>query len=77
MLKILAGAIVAVSLGALLIRFRKEFAALCVRDQNHVWGFRFGERTIRVNEVVLLIVGLLSIGMGLAFLLYFFRLCGL
>ena len=47
-----------VAIGVSLLVFREQFAKKCMKDQNRTWGLRFGEREIRVTEVVTVIVGL-------------------
>ena len=68
MLNISVG-IVGIVLGAFLIIFRKWYADYCLRKQNQLWGFRFGERSVRLTEYSLIFIGLGSIGIGLLALL--------
>ena len=62
-------ALFGVLVGAFLIYFRKSFAAHCIRGQNRTWGFRFGERTVRQTERVVLVIGIGFVGIGLLALL--------
>jgi len=61
--------LVALSLGATLLWFRKEFADLCIKDQNRVWGFHFGEKATRLAEFVAVVVGAGFVVAGLLCLL--------
>jgi hypothetical protein len=56
--------VIAMLVGVGLIIFRGRFAQYTIRQQNRVWGFRFGENATRSAEVVALIVGVgfLTIG---------------
>jgi hypothetical protein len=45
--------IVAVLAGCALLTFRKPFARLSVKCQNELWGFHFGEPTVRISEGVI------------------------
>jgi hypothetical protein len=54
--------ILGVVMGVLLVVFRKPFARDAVRQQNAFWGFRFGEREVRISERVAVLVGISSIG---------------
>jgi hypothetical protein len=62
-------ALVGFSGGIFLLWFRKEFASFCIMDQNRLWGFRFGERTTRLTEVVVVVSGLGFVIFGLLALL--------
>jgi hypothetical protein len=48
---------IAVALGIVFIRYRAWIARRSVTSQNRTWGFGFDERHIRLNEMVLLIMG--------------------
>ena len=61
--------LVALSIGGMLLWFRKEFAVSCTMDQNRLWGFRFGERSTRLTEVVVVICAFGAIVAGLLCLL--------
>jgi len=57
--------VAAITVGTMLLWFRKEFAVFCIKDQNRLWRFRFGERTIWLTEVVVVVVALCMITAGL------------
>lgn len=61
------------TVGITLIILRKSFAALCVRDQNKLWGFQFGAREKRTSEVIAIIAGASLIIMGLLCLIGIIR----
>lgn len=61
----LAVAFVGILIGALLIAFRKYYASYCVERQNRLWGFRFGEKTVRLTTFVLVFIGLGFITIGM------------
>ena len=56
--------ILCVVIGVLLIVFRKPFARKAVSEQNAYWGFRFGEREVRISERVAMPVEIGAIGFG-------------
>ena len=49
--------LVGLSIGIYLLVFRKQFARSCIKDQNRLWGFHFGEREVWISEIVAVIVG--------------------
>jgi hypothetical protein len=57
--------IVALTFGTLTLWFRKGYAALIIKDQNRLWGFRFGERTTRLTEIVVVVIAMLALVAGL------------
>jgi hypothetical protein len=63
------GGVVGIVVGVLLIVFRKPFARKTVRDQNAFWGFRMGERHVRISELVAVPIGIGFIVMGVWMLL--------
>jgi hypothetical protein len=44
--------------GVLVLVFHRQFAALQIRSQNQLWGFRFGPREEAINRFVNVIVGI-------------------
>ncbi|MHB1035953.1 MAG: hypothetical protein ACYC35_15175 [Pirellulales bacterium] len=60
-----------VLVGAALFWFRKEYAAHAIRDQNRLWGFHFGERTIRGEAILSGLAGICLIIGGVLLLLGF------
>ena len=51
--------------GCVLIIWRRWFGALVVRNQNRMWGFRFGEREERISAFVATVVGLGFLAVGI------------
>jgi hypothetical protein len=56
--------ILGIVMGVLLIVLRKPFAREAMNQQNAFWGFRFGEREIKISERVAVLVGICSISFG-------------
>ena len=56
-------------MGVLIFVLRKPFARDAIRQQNAFWGFRFGERDVRISEYVLVLVAISFVVMGLLTLL--------
>ena len=52
-----------------MILLRRRYAALCITSQNRFWGFRFGERSTRMTEMMVVLTGLGFIAIGLAALM--------
>jgi hypothetical protein len=48
---------VALLVGCLLLLFHKASARRAMQDQNRLWGFHFGEREVRISQVISIIVG--------------------
>ncbi len=57
--------VIAVLVGASLVLLRKRFAQYTIRQQNRVWGFRFGDSATRSAEVVALVVGIGFVAIGI------------
>lgn len=53
--------------------FHKSFARLTIERQNKFWGFHFGQREIKITEVVSVIVGMGFIVLGFLFLFRIIR----
>ncbi len=47
----------AICIGCLLIFFRKAYARYVIREQNRIWGFKFGETQVKISEIVAILVG--------------------
>ncbi len=61
--------------GTILLWFRKEFAVLCLRDQNRLWGFNFGgQRALSWTAAVVAVVALAFLAAGLLCFLGFGRI---
>lgn len=65
----IAAAALSLMAGMALLVYRKEFARNVVRDQNRLWGFRFGEREARRSEPIVVLVAVGFLGFGVAALL--------
>lgn len=61
--------IVGVILGLVMLMFRKPFARSAMRQQNEVFGFRFGEREVRISEYVIFLVAIFFVVFGFLSLL--------
>lgn len=44
-----------------LILFRKRFARSAIRNQNRLWGYRFGSGTEQLTELMFVLIALLLI----------------
>ena len=53
---------VLVGVGA--IAFRRPLARVGVKSQNYTWGFRFGEREVRMSELGVIVVGISAVIFG-------------
>lgn len=58
---ILGPATILFLIGILSIAFRKPFAALIIRKQNEGCGFHFGKKTEKITEIIILIIGSISL----------------
>lgn len=50
--------IVSLLAGCLMMFLYKSFARIVIGQQNKFWGFHFGEREIKITEVVSIIAGI-------------------
>jgi hypothetical protein len=57
--------IAGIVIGVLLVVYRKPFARKSVRQQNALWGFRMGERDVRITEIVAIPIGIGWIVLGI------------
>ena len=63
------GAIISLLVGCGLGIWRRQFAALAAREQTRMWGFRYGEREVRIGAVIAALVGLGFLAIGILALL--------
>ncbi len=49
---------ISLTLGCLMVFFRKPFAGRIIREQNRFWGFHFGESELRLSMVISAVVGI-------------------
>jgi hypothetical protein len=61
--------IISALVGCALLIWRKRFAAAVVREQNRMWGFRFGQREERISLFVATLVGIGFLTIGILGLL--------
>jgi len=57
--------VIAVVVRVGLILLRRPFSQYALRQQNRVWGFRFGDNARRSAEVVALVVGIGFVTIGI------------
>jgi len=57
--------VIAVVVGVGLILLRRPFSHYALRQQNRVWGFRFGDNARRSAEVFALVVGIGFVTIGI------------
>ena len=56
--------VIVLSAGCLMTVFHKAFARLTIEGQNKFWGLRFGQKEIKITEIVSVIVGMGFIVLG-------------
>lgn len=61
--------IILIAVGCAAAVFRKEFVDISFAFQHRAFGFKFGEKEIRANELFVLLTGLLFITLGILSLL--------
>lgn len=61
--------VIGIVLGVIMLMFRKPFARSAMRQQNEVFGFRFGEREVGISEFIILLVAIFFVVFGLLSLL--------
>jgi hypothetical protein len=56
---------IVIGISGLVFIFRKKYSQYIIKSQNETWGFRFGEKSIKQTEYILIVLAIAGVIMGL------------